>query len=123
MINFEAAKLAKKCTAKYMAEHPGERKFVSGAIGPTSKTLSVSPSVENPAFRGCTYDEIEKAYYAQVHTQPLWPLVLIVDHCVSNTVHVHADGLDVHPVQVCLVAWPQQHSDCTVKQWFRLCSQ
>ena len=67
MINFEAAKLAKKCTAAYMAAHPGERKFVSGAIGPTSKTLSVSPSVENPAFRGCTYDEIEAAYYAQVH--------------------------------------------------------
>ena len=77
MINFEAAKLAKKCTAKYMAEHPGERKFVSGAIGPTSKTLSVSPSVENPAFRGCTYDEIEKAYYAQVGTHPNLRAVLL----------------------------------------------
>ena len=40
-------------------------RFVAGAIGPTSKTLSVSPSVENPAFRGTTYDEIESAYYAQ----------------------------------------------------------
>jgi 5-methyltetrahydrofolate--homocysteine methyltransferase len=49
-----------------MEAHPGTVKFVSGAIGPTSKTLSVSPSVENPAFRGCTYDEIEKAYYDQV---------------------------------------------------------
>ena len=48
-----------------MAEHPGSRKYVAGAIGPTSKTLSVSPSVENPAYRGCTYDEIEAAYYDQ----------------------------------------------------------
>jgi 5-methyltetrahydrofolate--homocysteine methyltransferase len=66
LINFEAAKLAKKCTAAYMAKNPGTIKFVAGAIGPTSKTLSVSPSVENPAFRGCTYDLIEAAYYAQV---------------------------------------------------------
>ena len=66
LINTEAAKLAKKCTAEYMAQHPGSRKFVAGAIGPTNKTLSVSPSVENPAFRGTTYDEIEQAYYEQV---------------------------------------------------------
>ena len=69
LINRTAAELAKKCTAAYMAAHPGERKFVAGAIGPTSKTLSVSPSVENPAFRGCTYDEIEAAYYKQVGWQ------------------------------------------------------
>jgi 5-methyltetrahydrofolate--homocysteine methyltransferase len=66
LINKTAAQLAKKCTKAYMEAHPGSVKFVSGAIGPTSKTLSVSPSVENPAFRGCTYDEIEEAYYAQV---------------------------------------------------------
>jgi 5-methyltetrahydrofolate--homocysteine methyltransferase len=65
LINRTAAQLAKRCAADFMASHPGTRKFVAGAIGPTSKTLSVSPSVENPAFRGCTYDEIERAYYEQ----------------------------------------------------------
>ena len=65
-INREAAKLAKKCTAAYMEAHPGERKFVAGAIGPTNKTLSVSPSVENPEFCGITYDEVRQAYYEQV---------------------------------------------------------
>lgn len=64
-INRAAAQLAKKATAAYMASHPGSRKFVAGAIGPTNKTLSVSPSVENPALRGVTYDEIEQAYYEQ----------------------------------------------------------
>lgn len=67
-INKAAAQLAKHCVEKYMTEHPGEKKFVAGAIGPTNKTLSVSPSVENPAFRGITYDEVEKAYYEQVQT-------------------------------------------------------
>ena len=66
LINKTAAELAKRCTKAFMESHPGAVKFVAGAIGPTSKTLSVSPSVENPAFRGCTYDEIERAYYDQV---------------------------------------------------------
>jgi 5-methyltetrahydrofolate--homocysteine methyltransferase len=66
-INRTAAELAKKCTAAFMAAHPEEGpKFVAGAVGPTNKTLSVSPSVENPAFRGITYDEVVDAYYEQL---------------------------------------------------------
>ena len=53
-----------------MDKHPGEKKFLAGAIGPTNKTLSVSPSVENPAYRGITYDEVEEAYYT--HIQALY---------------------------------------------------
>lgn len=73
LINRESAKLAKQACQRYMAAHPRTRKFVAGAMGPTNKTLSVSPSVENPAFRGVTYDEIEAAYYAQVRWQ-CWQL-------------------------------------------------
>lgn len=65
-INKAAARLAKDCTVKYMQQHPGSLKFVAGAVGPTNKTLSVSPSVENPAFRGITYDEVVDAYYKQM---------------------------------------------------------
>lgn len=65
LINRTAAQLAKRCTKAYMEAHPGSRKFVAGAIGPTNKTLSVSPSVENPALRGITFDEVERAYYEQ----------------------------------------------------------
>ena len=66
LINVEAAKLAKQCTKQWMEQHPGSLKFVAGAVGPTSKTLSVSPSVENPAFRGTTYDAVEESYYEQI---------------------------------------------------------
>ena len=66
-INKEAAALAKRSAARYMAAHPeAGPKFVAGAVGPTNKTLSVSPSVENPAFRGITYDEVVDAYYQQL---------------------------------------------------------
>jgi len=65
-INKTAAELAKKSVDKFLVANPdaGPR-FVAGAIGPTNKTLSVSPSVENPAFRGITYDEVVDAYYKQ----------------------------------------------------------
>jgi 5-methyltetrahydrofolate--homocysteine methyltransferase len=66
LINTQAAKLAKECTREYMERHPGSHKFVAGAVGPTNKTLSVSPSVENPAYRGITYEEVEEAYYEQL---------------------------------------------------------
>ncbi|PNW81543.1 hypothetical protein CHLRE_06g250902v5 [Chlamydomonas reinhardtii] len=66
LINRTAAQLAKKCVADFLAKNPGSGpRFVAGAIGPTNKTLSVSPSVENPAFRGITYDEVVDAYYKQ----------------------------------------------------------
>ena len=70
-INKTAAELAKKCTRDFMEKYPEKGpKFVAGAIGPTNKTLSVSPSVENPAFRGITYDEVVTAYYQQA--EGLW---------------------------------------------------
>lgn len=59
-INTEAAKLAKRCTQRYMDAHPGETKFVAGAIGPTSETLSISPSEENPSMRGMAYDQVKQ---------------------------------------------------------------
>ena len=65
-INVAAARLAKRCCEEWSARTPGKPRFAAGAVGPTNKTLSVSPSVENPAFRGCTFDEVVEAYIAQV---------------------------------------------------------
>ena len=64
-INFESAKLAKKAADDLMAEDPSRHCFVAGAIGPTSKTCSISPSVENPAHRNVTFDELVTAYEQQ----------------------------------------------------------
>jgi 5-methyltetrahydrofolate--homocysteine methyltransferase len=66
LINKTAAELAKKCCVEFTKKNPKKPRFAAGAVGPTNKTLSVSPSVENPAFRGCNYDEIVEAYYEQV---------------------------------------------------------
>ncbi|HRO41875.1 MAG TPA: homocysteine S-methyltransferase family protein [Flavipsychrobacter sp.] len=65
-INLEAAKLARAAADQYMNAHPGEVKFVAGAIGPMNKTLSLSPDVNEPGYRSVTFDEVATAYYEQI---------------------------------------------------------
>lgn len=65
-INVEAAKLAKAAVQQYMDEHPGEVKFVAGALGPMNKTLSLSPDVNQPGYRAVSFDEVANAYYEQI---------------------------------------------------------
>ena len=60
------AECAKRAAAQVQAEHPARRCFVAGAIGPTTKTSSISTDVNNSAARGTTYDELISAYADQV---------------------------------------------------------
>lgn len=66
-INVEAAKCARMAVDEYVSTHPGEVKFVAGAIGPMNKTLSLSPDVNEPGYRAITFDEVSNAYYEQIH--------------------------------------------------------
>ncbi|MEK5754399.1 methionine synthase [Acinetobacter variabilis] len=59
-INREAARLAKEACAKYST--PEKPRFVAGVIGPTSRTTSISPNVNDPAFRNITFDELKVNY-------------------------------------------------------------
>ena len=65
-LNVASARLALEACAEFTARDPSRPRFVAGAVGPTNRTLSVSPSVENPAFRGVTFDEVEQAYHMQM---------------------------------------------------------
>ena len=65
-LNFEAAKLARRVTDEWTAKTPERPRFVAGAIGPTTKTLSISPDVNNPAFRAITFDAMKNAFKEQV---------------------------------------------------------
>ncbi len=64
-MNLECARAAKEMCEKYTALDPDKPRFVAGAIGPTNRTLSISPDVNNPGFRAVTFDELEAAYYEQ----------------------------------------------------------
>jgi 5-methyltetrahydrofolate--homocysteine methyltransferase len=65
-LNVEAAKLAKKVAAEYTAKNPDKPRFVAGSIGPLNRTLSISPSVEDPSLRAVTFDQVRDAYAEQV---------------------------------------------------------
>lgn len=64
-INFEAAKIAKEVAAEFNKKNPDKPRFVAGALGPTNKTLSISPNVNDPGYRAVTFDEMVEAYYQQ----------------------------------------------------------
>jgi 5-methyltetrahydrofolate--homocysteine methyltransferase len=65
-LNLAAARLARGVADEFEASHPGKTVFVAGAIGPTTKTASLSPDVSNPALRGVTFDELVLAYDEQM---------------------------------------------------------
>jgi len=64
-LNFESAKIAKEATTEYTSNDPNKPRFVAGALGPTNKTASLSPDVNNPGFRAISFDELVEAYYEQ----------------------------------------------------------
>ena len=65
-INLAAAKLARELADEYTAKNPEKPRFVAGSVGPTNKTCSMSPDVDNPAFRAVTFDELAEAYQEQM---------------------------------------------------------
>ena len=65
-INIAAAKLTRACADAATARNPSKPRFVAGALGPTNKTLSVSPKVSDPGFRAVTFDEVKDMYREQI---------------------------------------------------------
>jgi 5-methyltetrahydrofolate--homocysteine methyltransferase len=65
-LNLEGAKLARRLCDEFTAQNPAKPRFVAGAIGPTNKTASLSPDVNNPGFRAISFDGLKDAYLQQV---------------------------------------------------------
>ncbi|KAL0481036.1 methionine synthase [Acrasis kona] len=65
-LNKESARVAKMAVEKYNKLTPDKPRFVAGALGPTNRTASISPSVEDPGFRNVTFDDLVKAYHEQI---------------------------------------------------------
>jgi 5-methyltetrahydrofolate--homocysteine methyltransferase len=65
-INLAAAKLTRACADAATVRNPAKPRFVAGALGPTNKTLSVSPNVNDPGYRAVTFDEVKDMYREQI---------------------------------------------------------
>lgn len=65
-LNAEAAKLARRLADEFTQANPDKPRFVAGSIGPTNKTCSMSPDVNDPALRTLSFDELAEAYHEQM---------------------------------------------------------
>ena len=65
-LNFESAKIASNVSKKFTELNPKKPRFVAGSIGPTNKTASLSPDVNDPGFRAVTFDELVESYSEQI---------------------------------------------------------
>ncbi len=65
-LNYQSAKIAREVADEFTAKNPSRPRFVTGSIGPTNRTLSLSPDVNDPGFRAITFDELVEAYYEQI---------------------------------------------------------
>ncbi len=64
-LNLEAARIARRCADEFTRRDPTKPRFVAGSIGPTTKTASLSPDVNNPGFRAVDFDQLVANYYEQ----------------------------------------------------------
>src|SRR5471032_349748 len=65
-MSYEGARIAREVVDEYNKKTPGKPRFVAGAVGPTNRTASLSPDVNDPGYRAVTFDDLAEAYYDQV---------------------------------------------------------
>jgi len=65
-LNFQSAKIAREVADEFTAKNPNKPRFVAGSIGPTNRTASMSPDVNDPGYRAVTFDDLRSAYKQQV---------------------------------------------------------
>jgi 5-methyltetrahydrofolate--homocysteine methyltransferase len=89
-INFHSAKIAKKVADEFTALNPDKPRFVAGSIGPTNRTASISPDVNDPGFRGITFQELVTAYKQQVNALMDGGVDILLVETVFDTLNAKA---------------------------------
>ena len=92
-INVEGGKMLRALADEYMLAHPERTVFLAGSIGPTNKTASMSPDVNDPAYRAVSYLDLYHAYYEQIDALVEGGIDLIFFETAFDTLNVKA-GLD-----------------------------
>ncbi len=91
-INVEAAKIAKNAAQKWTEKTPERPRFVLGAVGPTNRTASISPRVEDPGFRNTDFDQLRTAYAEQVRGLIDGGADVIMIETIFDTLNAKAAG-------------------------------
>jgi 5-methyltetrahydrofolate--homocysteine methyltransferase len=97
-MNVAAAKLAREAADAWEAKTPDKPRFVAGAVGPTNRTASLSPDVNNPGFRNVSFDELVEAYSTQTRGLIEGGSDTILIETVFDTLNAKAAGYAVEQV-------------------------
>jgi len=91
-MNVEAAKLARSAADEWTKKTPEKPRFVAGAVGPTNRTASISPDVNNPGYRNVSFDELREAYKEQVRGLIDGGSDIILIETIFDTLNAKAAG-------------------------------
>ena len=94
-INVAAARLAREAADKWWKKTPKQPRFVAGAIGPTNRTASISPDVNNPGFRNVSFDELREVYAEQTRGLIEGGVDIILIETIFDTLNAKAAGVAV----------------------------
>lgn len=89
-INLAAARVAKKVCVDFMKKNPSRRCYVAGALGPTSRTASISPDVNQPGYRAVTFDELVDSYHEQALALLEGGVDILLPETVFDTLNLKA---------------------------------
>lgn len=98
-LNFQGGKIARKAVDDYLEKNPNEVKFVAGVLGPTNRTCSMSPDVNNPGFRNITFDELLTDYEESTEALISSGVDLIMVETVFDTLNAKAALMAIQNIQ------------------------
>lgn len=89
-LNYQSAQIAKEIADEFTAKEPNKPRFVAGSMGPTNRTASMSPDVNDPGFRAVTFDELRVAYKQQAEALLDGGVDLLLVETVFDTLNAKA---------------------------------
>lgn len=89
-INFQSAKIAREVADEFTAREPNKPRFVAGSMGPTNRTASISPDVNDPSYRNISYDELVEAYEEQAKALIEGGVDLLLVETIFDTLNAKA---------------------------------
>ncbi len=101
-INYEAARIARQVADEFNTTQPDKPRFVAGSIGPTNKTASMSPDVNDPGFRAVSFEELRQAYAEQVEALIKGGVDILLVETVFDTLNAKAALFAIEEVKTSL---------------------
>ena len=98
-LNFQSAKIAREAADEFTAINPAKPRFVAGSVGPTNRTASISPDVNDPGFRAVTFDDLRVSYKEQIEALVDGGIDLILIETVFDTLNAKAALFAVEEVK------------------------